>query len=218
MMMSVIGPKRMLILGCLIAFNALLAAAIYLMIIPHNQTLQAQLDQTRGQVSTARSETERLRTEFSDIQKQKAEFERLGEAGFFTAQDRVKARDRFEAIQKYSRVISASYDIKPAQIERNPDLTTASQVMLTTPVSVDVDALDDMDLYNFMYMIENAFPGYAGIANLEITRTREIDDVTLREIGSGVPAVMIKGKFDFDWKTIVPESKIQDVVNQQAGM
>ncbi len=217
-MMSVIGPRRIIILLSLALLNAALAGGTYFLMIPHNENLQMQLNQVRGEISTARTETDRLRNEFDEIQKQKEQFEKLGSTGFFTAQDRVQARDRFEAIQKYSRVILASYDISPAMVERTEDLTAAGQVMLKTPVSVDIDALDDMDFYNFAYLIENAFPGYAGINRMEIRRVREIDDVSLREIGSGLPTAMIKGKFDFNWRTILPENKIQDVVQQQAGM
>ena len=218
MIMNIIGPRRLVMLLSLALLNAALAGAVYFLMIPHNENLQTQLNQVKGQVSTARAETDRLRNEFDEIQKQKEQFEKLGLTGFFTAQDRVLARDRFEAIQKYSRVILASYDIQPATVERSDDLTAAGQVMLSTPVSVEVDALDDKDFYNFMYLIENAFNGYASINTLEIKRVREIDDIALREIGSGMPTVMIKGKFDFDWKTMVPENRIQDVIQQQAGM
>lgn len=207
-MIKILGTRRLLILGVLLGLNAVLALGIYLFMIPMNQKFQGQLSEVTGKVSASKAETERMRTEFDAIQQQKAQFEQLQATDFFTAQDRVQARERFEAIQKFSKVLSASYDIRAAAVENTPELTEAGQVMLTTPVEVKVDALDDLDFYNFVYLIQNAFPGYGGITSLDVTRIKELDDVTLRQIGSRNPAPMVMGQIRFTWKTIVPQKQL----------
>lgn len=217
-MIKILGTRRLIIIAVLAGLNVFFAAVVYSFMIPGNVSLQAQLNDVSGQVTASRAETERMRTEFDTIQRQKAQFEQLQATDFFTVQDRVQARDRFEAMQKFSRVLQAGYDIKAAVVEKTDELTEAGQVMLVTPVDVSVDAVDDLDFYQFVYLIENGFPGFAGINRIEVQRIRDLDDVSLREIGSGVPTTLIQGKISFTWKTIVPQNKVSDTLGSQAGL
>jgi hypothetical protein len=217
-MINIIGKRRFMILLALLGFNILVAAAIYLMLAPANEKLQSDLRSVTGKIAASRSNIDNMRNQFQIIQQQKEQFTKLQATDFFTTQDRVQARDRFTAIQRYSKVVLASYDMKAASTEHTQALTDAGQIMLTTPVDVSVDAMDDMDFYNFLFLVKNAFPGYVAIDNIELTRDKDIDDVTLRQIGSGIPTVLIKGKIAFTWKTIVPEKQMQLGTAQQAGM
>ncbi len=218
-MINVVGPRRMLILAVLVALNAVLAAVAYMLVMPANDKLQSELNSVNGKISASKENINKMKNQFQIIQQQKEQFTKLQATDFFTDQDRVQARDRFTAIQRYSHVLLAGYDIKAAAPERTPELTDAGQLMLTTPVDVSIDALDDMDFYNFLYLAQNAFPGYVGIKSIEVSRDKELDEVTLRQIGSGIPTVLIKGKISFTWKTIVPEKQMQQTgTAQQAGM
>jgi hypothetical protein len=216
-MIKAMGPRRLLVLFSLIGVNALLAAIIYLWIVPQTADVAGQLSDVKGKVNASRSNTQQLRTQYDLIQKQKEDFGKLQATGFFTAQDRVEARQRIEAIQRYSHVLQANYNIKRADFKKTDDLTTAGQVMLSTPVTVSVDALDDMDFYNFLYLVQNTFPGFAGINAVDITRVKDLDDVTLRQIGSGIPTPLIKGNIDFTWQTVVPDNALPGAP-KQTGM
>jgi hypothetical protein len=217
-MINVIGKRRLTILLGLVGFNVLLAAAVYFLLLPANEKMTADLKATNAKITKSKNNIDDMRNQFQIIQQQKEQFAKLQTTDFFTTQDRLQARERFTAIQRYSKVVQASYDMKAATTERTPDLTNAGQLMLTTPVEVSVDALDDMDFYNFVFLVKNAFPGYVGITSIELKRDRELDEVSLRQIGSGIPTVLIKGKIGFTWKTIVPEKQMQTGTAQQAGM
>ena len=217
-MMNIIGARRLTTIIIMVLANALLAAALFMWLIPQAEQADRRLQATKGQVSTARGETERMRNEIGEIVKQKSQFEQLEKTGFFTPQDRVMARQRIEAIQKYSRVLNATYDIQPAQVQRSDDLTAAGQVMLSSPVSVAVEAVDDLDFYNFVFLLQNAFPGQVNIESVHVERTQDMNDVVLRQIGSGQPSALMAGKVDFVWKTIVPEAQMQSGPIQSAGM
>lgn len=79
-------------------------------------------------------------------------------------------------------------------------------MMLDTPVSLTIEAMDDVDFFNFIYWIENGFPGHISVSSLSMERTLDVNDVTLRQIGSGVETTLVKGKVSFNWRTLIPET------------
>lgn len=206
-MISVIGTRRLFILTALLAVNAVMAAAYYLYVVPENEKLGKELRTVKAEIASKQSETEKLRTEYDLIQKQRASFEDLKEAGFLGAQDRVVARERMEAIQTHSRVVQARYNIEPVKVEENKSAADSGQVILNSVINADVDALDDIDFLNFVYWLENGFPGQITINNIDIKREADVDDVTLRQIGTGSPLVIVKGQASFEWRTMVPREE-----------
>ena len=206
-MISVIGTRRLFILILLLGVNAVMAAAVYLFIIPENDKVSKELRTAKAEIASKQSDTEKLRSEYDLIQKQRASFEDLKEAGFLGPQDRVVARERMEAIQTHSRVVQANYNIEPVKVEENKAAADSGQVILNSVINVDVDALDDLDFLSFVYWLENGFPGQITINNLDIKREADVDDVTLRQIGTGSPLVIVKGQASFEWRTMVPREE-----------
>ncbi len=208
-MFQVIGVKRILMLIILIAANAALAAVTYLYVMPEKQGVEQQLNMTRAQISQKRGESERLRTEFQQIQEQKANFENMRAAGIISNQNRLAARRRIMDIQEYSRVLKASYDIGSAEVEQTKAATDIRHVILNSPVGVDIEAIDDRDIFSFIYWMENAFPGHVAVTSLKIERVLDVNDATLRAIGSGTPVVLVRGAIDFVWRTMAPEEEVR---------
>lgn len=203
-MIKVVGARRLVIWGVLVAINAFLGASTYAYLYPHNEKLERDFRKTRGDIATRQNETERLRTEYKLILEQKTQYENLKDTGFLGPQDRVVARERMEAIQSYSHVLLADYNIKPVRIVENTEAARSDQVILESDISAQVDAIDDTDVFSFLYWLRNGFPGHITIESLELSREKDVNDVTLRQIGTGEPLVMVKGKMDFVWRTMVP--------------
>jgi hypothetical protein len=210
-MIGVIGVKRILILVILIALNAGLGAAAYLYVMPENQRLEGTLNSTRAQISTKRAEAQSLREDFQQIEAQRERFEALQDAGFLSDQNRLVARRRIISIQQYTKVLSAAYDIKSAEIEENVFAEEIGYAVLDSPVDIRVEAIDDVDFYNFIYWMENAFPGHISIETMRIRRDLDVNDNTLRSIGTGNPVALINGDVEFSWRTIVPEENVREL-------
>lgn len=206
-MIKVIGTRRIIMLAVLLAANAALAAGTYMYLIPQNEKLERDLRQVKSNVSSKRSEAERLRTEHAQILTQKSAFEHLKAAGFMGHQDRFLVRDRMEAIQGYSRVLTAKYNIQPVAVEENAQAAMSDQVILSSKMNADIDAIGDIDVYRFVYWLENGFPGHIMINNVVMRRQNEVNDVTLRQLGTGTPLVMVRGQLDFEWRTMVPREE-----------
>lgn len=213
-MIQVLGVKRVLTLTILLLVNMALAGGLYGVLIPQTDKTERDLRVARAAVQARRSEIQTLQTEYQQIQEQKNLFGDLDKAKFFTTQNRVEARRMIEAIQSESRVLSARYSIGAAEIVEDPAAAVSDHVIMRSPVSVKVDALDDTDIYNFLYWVENAFPGQAAVTSLTVERMIDVDEVSLRQIGNSIPTVLVTADVVFDWNTMVPRSQVP----QQLGV
>jgi hypothetical protein len=203
-MISILGIKRVIGILVLLLLNAALAAAVYTYLAPQSESMEREARQLRGQVSMKLADSDKLRLEHQQIQEQKTRFEDLTAAGFFSDQNKVLARTKIEAVQKYSGVLSAAYNISPATTSTGKITEGTNHLMLDTPVSLTIEAMDDVDFFNFIYWVENGFPGHISVSNVSFERTLDINDVTLRQIGSGIETTLVKGKVSFNWRTLIP--------------
>ena len=209
-MIQVIGLKRLIILSVLLAFNAALGAGLYLYVMPENLSVTRQLSSTRSQVATMRNDAQELRGDIEQIEDKKSYFTNLQTVGFMSDQNRLVARRRIMDIQQYSKVLKAKYDIGSAVVMDDENLSNSDQVVLSSELAINIDAMDDIDFYSFIYWLRNTFPGHVTIDNIKMQRMNDVNDVTVRQIGSGLPMTMIKGDVSAKWRTIVPKSTVTD--------
>lgn len=214
-MMKVLGAKRVFTLVALFLLNAVLAGSLYYVVIPQRDDTQTELNKVKGAISNRRTEIATLKAEYDQIQQQKALFGELEQSGFFNKQDRIEARHTMDAIQSKSKVLAARYTINAVEVVDNPLAAVSDHVILHSPVNVTIDALDDMDIYSFMYWIENSFPGNASISNVSIERKADVEENALKQIGNGVPVVLVTGAVNFSWNTMVPRSDVPQAPGQQ---
>lgn len=209
-MMKLIGVKRLMIIAVLLGLAGLLAAVSYLYLIPKNTTLDQDLRKLKSDISFKRSEADRFRQEMAEIQNEKNTFESMQKIGFLGEQSRMEAAQRIEAIQSYSRVLSAKWNIAPGIIdaEEQSDATRdANRIIFKSQISVSLEALDDADVYSFIDMMENAFMGHVSVTSFELERVLDLNEVTLRQIGSGIPAILVKATVVFEWKTLITQDQ-----------
>ncbi|MBI4030661.1 MAG: hypothetical protein HY370_03200 [Proteobacteria bacterium] len=203
-----LGFKRIVLLLALAVADVAMGAAVYLYYMPHSMQIEREFRTVRQQAIVKREDAERLKMEYEQIQAQKDHFQALEATGFFSDQSRVVARERIEAAQRYTNVLTARYNMQAAKLEKKKEAENSGRVVVNTPVSIDIEALDDMDFYNFIFWIENAFPGHVSVQNVKIERAADVNEATLRQIGSGTAATLVKGTVDFSWRTMMPESLV----------
>ena len=78
---------------------------------------------------------------------QKDFYDIISRMGFFNDQDRVLARQRFDTMQKLSKIISARYEIKAANILTDEVSPETGFVVMESPITVELAAVDDLDVY-----------------------------------------------------------------------
>jgi hypothetical protein len=158
-----------------------------------------------------------MRSELQQIDALKARFAALKQAGFFSDQNRLVARRRITDIQQKTGVLQAKYDIGSGQVVKAPGAEEAGYAILKSKVSVSVEALDDIDVYNFIYWMENTFPGHMMVASVKMTRPTELNEAVLRAIGSGQATTLIKADLVFSWRTMVAADSVSTAPSEDQG-
>ncbi len=214
-MISKIGFKRAAVL---IVLTAVLVCTFLLdqfVLAPKTLQSQQNLAGVQSETSTLQSEITKIREGFEKFETQKVLYETLKETGFFNNQDRVIARERFDTMQRLSKIISAKYEIKSAILQSQDDPVETTFVLMQSPITVTLSAVDDLDIYRFIYYLNYGFPGHITINNMTMERKSNVSPEVLQQIGSGLPPEMVSATLELDWFTMARKEAIapQDLAN-----
>ena len=167
-MIGILGIQRIIILAVLIVLNAALAAGTYLYLVPENVKKEREKRGIQSEVSTLRGDIDRMQVEFEQLEDQKAEFEALAADDFFKNQSRREAELALNSVQRRSGVIKAIAKIDSGKLEENEEAKKAEHTILKSPMSVEIQALDDISVFNYIHLIEQSFPGHVSVENIVI--------------------------------------------------
>lgn len=207
-MIAVLGFKRVIILAVLLVVNIVLAAAVYMYFVPEVTLKKRELKGLSGQVSTLRGDIDRMQVEFDQLKVQKTEFEELQSDGFFKNQDRRVAEKVLNQIQKTSGVSNAIASIQAGVIEENEEAKKAGYKILKSPVEIRLEAVDDTNIFHYLFLIEHYFPGHIAVEEAKIERDADVSSIVLRSIASGGNPPLVKAEVEMVWRTMIPESKV----------
>lgn len=214
-MIRVIGYQKVLIL---LSLSVLLSFLFYyggFILKPQIQKSQHELTKNTSEISEMTENMGKLVDGMSNFALQREEFELIQRTGFFEQQDRVEADQRLNAMQKESRLITARYSIKPATIDKNEIVKEAGYKILNTEIDLTLEALEDADIYKFLYLLNHGFPGHISIVDLKITRDKEVTQPLLRRIGVGDSTPIILAEIRVNWRTMVIDSDVKLSVEGQ---
>ena len=158
-MIETIGKFRVLVLGVLIIVNALAALAYYMYLEPENKKISSQLSTAKNNVTTTTNDLAAIRADFDDLESKQEEFQGLRDTGFFGDQSRRVAEEAFEEIRVKSGVINAIVTLSPARQAANEIAKKAEHAVLESPMTIKIEALDDADVYRYIYLVQEYFPG-----------------------------------------------------------
>lgn len=208
-MIRILGLKRIIILTVLIAVNLLLAGLMYLYFVPQGKKEQLNLQTLQGEINNLQSDISRMKIEYDEIQKEKERFQSLESDGFFRDQSRREAEDLLKRIQVSSNVLSAVINIGSGQIMPNAEADKASHKILQSTVKLEIESVDDVDIYRYLYMMQRHFPGYLTFESFQMQRVANIDATILRGIASGKITPLVKAEIDMSWQTMIPDAMVQ---------
>ncbi len=216
-MINIIGARRLLTLFVLVLVNAALAYAVYMVIQPETEAVQTALNAAKSKESTTRQDIANLELEFAQLAKQQAEFDTLKSDGFFSTQSRKDAQKLFLDAERESGIISATVNVKPGAVFENEEAKKAEHVLLVSPVDIMIKAVDDTDIYKYIYLLEQSFPGHISTKNLVMTRKGQINDTTLRAIASRSNPPLVEANLSMTWRTMVPAADFVETPELGAG-
>lgn len=208
-MIRVIGFQKILTLILLAFFTAVFFFYGTYVLAPQIQDSKKQLSVNKGEISQLTEDINKLVEGIKTFESQKQAFERIKEVGFFDPQNRLETRQRLNEMQKESRLLSAKFSINSAVTEPNKLAREAGHKILNTEISFTLDALEDIDIYNFIYLMNYGFPGQILITDLAITKEQDITQPLLRKIGNGDYVPLVKAELKANWRTMVPDTSIE---------
>ncbi len=208
MIASSIGAKRFFVLVVCGGVFAVLSLYAYAIIMPQESARKKQRDAAFAEVAQTRADIEKMRSDLVTFETQKQLFEKLNKIGFLNDQNRVLTRARFESLQGLSKIVSAKYEIKAAKITENELSENTGYVTMQSPISLSISAIDDLDIYRFIYYLNYGFPGHIKIINIKIERSGEVTPEALKQIGAGQPPQIISAIMELEWTTMAKKDSI----------
>ncbi|HNQ92119.1 MAG TPA: hypothetical protein PKI93_04235 [Alphaproteobacteria bacterium] len=186
---------------------------VYEYLIPNRESIENELQSTRSEVSAKYNEVQKMKEEFVLLQSQLRTFKELEARGFFDNQDRAAAVDNFTKLVNRVGILLAKVNFESGEIVKNDLADQAKQVVIKSHGKVELQSLDDVDVYTLMKYMQERFPGSVDVTSLKLERTETLNAAVLRQIGSGTPLALVKGSFEFDWRTMTS----RDTVAPESG-
>ncbi|PZP53331.1 MAG: hypothetical protein DI586_11160 [Micavibrio aeruginosavorus] len=213
-MLEILGRRRLIVLVGLIVLAASSAYVLYEYLIPEKVKAESVLSSAKSALQQKRIEIQKLKEEYALLQTQLRDFKNIEAKGFFNDQGRVEAQENFEKLRTVSGVINAKYSIKTGQLKEDARANEAGYVILTSPIQVELDSIEDTDVYSFIKLVQERYPGKIDISKMSITKPDRLTSSKLREIYRGKPVPLIKSYLDIEWKTMASRQSLSPDTTQ----
>lgn len=210
-MIDILGPRRLFILLALLAVNVVFAASVYYYLQPQTVTAEKRLNGAKKKVKQTQKDIDKILVEFEQLEDQQEFFDELREDGFLTAQGRREAELMLEDIQKQSGVASAKVSISSGKLEDHDEAVKVEYAVLVSPVQIKVQAMDDVDVYRYLSILQERFPGLLIAENVVMKRFRDVDNPVLRAIATGKDVPMVSADLKLSWVTMIPEKEAEAI-------
>lgn len=214
-MIKVLGPRRLFVLFVLIGVNAVLAFLLYYQLVPQQLELEREVRIAQRTASEKQEDIQKLQIELDKLVEQQDIFNALERDGFLGSQNRRDAERLFESTQQQNQIISAVASVRPAVIDNNEVAAKADHVILSSPVEITLEAIDDIDIYRYLVTLLQRFPGHLSIDEVLMSREMDISNPVLRGISVGEDIGLVKGTLNLSWRTMVPQERANRIISDQ---
>lgn len=212
-MLKVLGSKRVLFLAILLASIIGVGGIYFYVLTPfHDQTKQ-DLDSTKAAIDQKYTDVAKMKEQYVFLQSQLRSFKELEGRGFFNDQNRSPAVDKLGRLSDYAGLLKANLKFGIGQLIKDPSATLAKQVVLKSPVTVEIKSVDDVDVYSFIKFVDEKFSGDVDVTSVKLKRNEIFNIEILKKIGTGSGTPLVDTELHFDWYTLAPENVIAPVGN-----
>ena len=209
-MIKILGTQVVVMLLVLVLVTSAAGYAVYDYLIPLRTEKEQQLAGLKAETAARYSEVAKLKEEFTSLQNQLREFKALEAQGYFSNQNRVDAQSSFNNLSELSGLLNSRFSISKGERIDDPAVLEANHVVLKSRVKIDIDSLDDVDVYTFVKGLQEKFPGSVDVTSFKLDRNQNITAPLLRQIGAGQPVKLVTSVVEFDWKTMANKDKLDE--------
>lgn len=204
-MMKSVSTKDIVVIVALALVIASVGSGIYFYLLPQTEKKEREISALRAKTSGIRADLSVLTGNFEKLEERKELFAALQKDGFFSKQGRSDAARYFKTIEAQSGVLSAVAQIGKGEIVRNDSTEKIQHVILTSPVSIEVSALQDVYVQRYIDVLRNTMPGHIAVQKIAIARTASLDSSVLKDIADGKDPVLVVAEIDILWSTLIPD-------------
>lgn len=204
-MIKVIGIRRIGFLLGIFALNVVLAMAAYSYLQPEIVQGERQLKSVKNKVKSVRRDIDNMLVEFEKLAEQQEFFDVLEADKFFSEQSRRQAEDTLLYIRDKSGVASVSVTVEPGAVRENEEAAKANYDLLVSPIRLTIGAIQDRDIYVYLYLMEQIFPGHISIGKFTMRRKANISLGILKSIATGNNPSLLEAQVEMTWTTMVPK-------------
>ncbi|MAZ76880.1 MAG: hypothetical protein CMH31_06225 [Micavibrio sp.] len=208
-MLQILGIKKTLFLLILFSISALAFSYKFFYLVPRVSSIESEASLNQSDVFESGQKISDLVDNHERFVEQKNRYDFIKNVNFFNDQNRLEVRKLIAEAINSSKVVSAKYNIGALKVERNSSAKEVDHKLLKTDITFDVGAIDDADIYNFILLLNHGFPGVLVIEEVGITRTKELTQPILKQIGTGVPVSLVEAKIKIVWWTMVQKDAVE---------
>lgn len=213
-MLSDLGRNRVLTLSVLSLLGAALAIYLYFYVQPEIARIDRASRIMKESINKKQQDLEGVRVESEVLIGQGVAFEGLKKQGFFEDQNRSNAKKSLTSIAKIANV-RAKARINPGRFVEDEYAARSNRYIMETQMDIAVDAISDVDIYKFIFLLENYFPGHLTVNKVSFNREQNVTGPVLRAIASGREPTLAKAEIRFIWRTMVKADKAKVQIEQQ---
>ncbi|MCF8495828.1 MAG: hypothetical protein K9G62_04080 [Alphaproteobacteria bacterium] len=207
-MIRILGVRRVLLFLVLFCVNVALGVFVYAYTMPQLLKDEQGLRSLKGKISTLQTDIDRLQVEFGELENQKGIFKGLQDKGFFSAQGRRQAEKVLQTAQQQAGLISAVAEIGKGVVEDNGEAKKASHKILRSQITIKAQAIDDLDVINYLTVLESIFPGHVSVQRFHLMRRIDLTGEVLKSITAGENPALVEADIVLVWRTLIPASEI----------
>jgi hypothetical protein len=207
-MIRILGLNRIIWIVACILLMAGVGAGVYYYLTPELERYQGEVKKVNGQITMKRGQIQQLKLEYAQLKDQIVKFNKIKASGFFNAQDRVTARETIKELTSQARLLKSELNLQPGSVQNNPKAAETSYVLISGPMSIKINSLDDISAYKFVVALQKIFPGYLEFKSLTMKRAKELDRTVLKGILEGKPDTMIEGTAEFVWWSMASQKQM----------
>jgi len=197
-MLKNIGFKRLASITVLLILAGILYVFYYHSLKPDLAESQQELKKVRTSISETRNNLAEIKNALESYENKKDDFQALvDQVDFF----------KLNAMKEASGLNSAVYSILPAEIITDERAKEASYNLIITRIELQLEALEENDIFRFLYLLNYGFPGFITVEEILIAREADVTQPVLRQIGaSGKPLpTLVSARIVASWRTMTPD-------------
>ncbi len=196
--------KRVIKIGVVCTAIVILLGIGYYFVSNYQDKLVQQIAEEKSKTSANQAQTKIIEKQVLDAKDALVFYNDFNDSGNSDPQNfrRDFAKNLLMKLKDSNNIMDLKFTMD--QFTKLGDQYTKPTVAVySSKVSVPFSAISDIDAYNLIKNISDAFPGDVKILSYNVKKTRDINDENLIQLSTGsLPDGFITGEMTFEWRSI----------------